>query len=588
MRQPVLDPASTRPSHPQQDGLQLKTLGRRELRQVLAGEIEALGGNIEQGEARSRIDAAIATGKQLYAFGRSDEALPLVRSALSQARRIGDPVRIQSALTACGILSADAFDIVRGLEFHLQALALASEARDKAEQGRIWNNIGLVFALAGNPGLAERAYARAIETVASVAEAGFARYLAFGNRANSLFHLGRHEEGLQSACKALLEMTPEIAARDPSRGVLLRRNLVNLTVATGRLHEAAEHVEELAALAARTPSPRAFIAATTSRAVYELATGKHDIALTRLDQALAAARETPQTLRDTLVCVIRAEEAAGSAERAHARLQELSEHIYRSAIDRALRHVELAGLEQGSDASEQSRRQTEVRLVARFERPDAPAGWDALQRLSVAAALRFDGTGWHGIRVAALVRALARKGGHPPLRALEFGMAAEVHDVGMLSVPEGIASRWTRLTGEAREAYFKHTTASADILRGDHPRFLVAREMALYHHAHWDGRGHPQRVAGKHIPVGARMCAVVDAYDEMVCGLGGQKPVRMRTALDRLSRAAGSRFDPDLVQDFATVVQEEAEGRGIETDTSSGMREFQALVTALQEDRGFL
>jgi len=555
---------------------------------VLAEEIEILRGNLEHDAARSRIDAAVATGKQLYALGRSDEALALAQSALSQARRLGDSSLIQSTLTACGILSADAFDIVRAVEFHLQALQLATEAKDKAEQGRIWNNIGLVFALAGSPALAERSYTRALEIVASIEEPVNARYIAGANRANSLFHLGRHEEGLRVATQALRDMTPEFAARDPGGAILLRRNLVNLTVASGRLDEAAAHVSELAALAAKTPSPRAFIAATTSRAVYELAVGRHDIALTRLDQALAAARETPQTLRDTLICMIRAEEAAGSAERAHARLQELSEHVYRSAIDRALRHVELAELELGSDPSEQSRRQAEARLAARFDRPEAPAGWDALQRLAVAASLRFDQSGWHGMRVGALVQALARKCGQPPLRALELGMAAEVHDIGMLSVPEGLASTWSRHKGAAKATFMTHTTAGGDILRGDHPRFLAAREMALYHHAHWDGGGTPERTAGRHIPVGARMCAIADAYDDLVCGLGGRKPVPMRRAIERLTRAAGSRFDPELVRRFASVVREEAKGRGIETTATSGLREFQAFVAALQEDRGFL
>jgi len=84
------------------------------------------------------------------------------------------------------------------------------------------------------------------------------------------------------------------------------------------------------------------------------------------------------------------------------------------------------------------------------------------------------------------------------------------------------------------------------------------------------------------------MCAVADAYDDLVCGLGGRKPVPMRRAIERLTRAAGSRFDPELVRRFASVVREEAKGRGIETTATSGLREFQAFVAALQEDRGFL
>jgi putative two-component system response regulator len=192
------------------------------------------------------------------------------------------------------------------------------------------------------------------------------------------------------------------------------------------------------------------------------------------------------------------------------------------------------------------------------------------------------------MRVGALVQALARKSGEPPLKALEYGMAAEVHDLGMLSVPEGIAARWTRHRADAKAAFLKHTNASADILRGDHPRFLLAREMAVYHHARWDGSGHPQRVEGRHIPVGARMCAIADAYDDLVSGLGGRKPVRVRHALEKLARGAGARFDPVLVRRFSSIVEDEARGRGFEAELGSGMHGFQNLVTALQEDRRVL
>ena len=156
--------------------------------------------------ALARMDAALATGRHLYALGRSDEALALARAVLSQARRVGEPAVIRPALTACGILSADAFDIVGGLEFHLQALKIAAEERDAVEQGRTWNNIGLAMALAGSPGMAARAYGRTLEAVEAIAEPVYPRYLACTNRANSLFHLGEYEEGLRFARRGLQEL----------------------------------------------------------------------------------------------------------------------------------------------------------------------------------------------------------------------------------------------------------------------------------------------------------------------------------------------------------------------------------------------
>lgn len=567
----------------------LAHLDRAEVRKVLAPQMEVLQQALPRTRALARIEAALATGRNLYALGRSDEALPLARSVLSQASRIGEPALIWRSLTACGILSADAFDIVGGLEFHLQALKVSTDERDCLEQGRTWNNIGMVMSLAGSPGMAVRAYARALDAVESITGPAYPRYIACGNCANSLFHLGRPDEGLKMGLRALAELTPEFAAQDRHCVILLRRNLVNLLIATGQVEKAAGHVDELTELARQSKTPRGDIASSTARAVYELATGRHDVAFTRFEQALAKARENPPTLRDTLVCVIRAEEAAGSPERALARLQELSEHVYRVAIERALRHVELAGLEEGLAASERTYQQTRARLAARVERPEAPSGWEALRRLSVSAALRFDPTGWHGVRVRALTQALALDCGEPPLRALEIGLAAELHDIGMLSVPEEILTKRTPLSPAEQGAYWRHTSAGADMLRDDqHPRVLLAHEVARYHHAHWDGSGHPSRIAGRHIPLAARMCAVVDAYDERVCGLGGRKAMRMGDALKSLSRAAGAELDPDLVSRFDSVVRKETSSYGIDPNASSGLDDFQELIVLLQEDRGFL
>ncbi len=535
------------------------------------------------------IEAALATCRNLYALGRSDEALPLARLVLAQARKAGGPEVMRRPLSACGILAVDAFDIVGGLEFHLQALKLATDARNAAEQGRIWSNIGMAMALAGSPGMAVRAYVRALEAVEPIAGPDYTRYLACSNCANSLFHLGQYDEGLQMALRALAQLTPEFAAQDRHCVILLRRNLVNLLVATGQVEKAAGHVEEVTELARQSNTPRAIIASLTARAAYELATGQHDVAFTRFEQALAKARETPPALRDTLVCVIRAEEAAGSPERALARLQELSEHVYRSAIEGALRHVELSGLEEGLPLFERMHQQTRARLASQVERPQAPSGWEALRRLAISAALRFDSTGWHGVRVQALTQALALASGEPPLRALEIGLAAELHDVGMLSVPEAILAKRGPLNAGEHAAYLRHTDAGADILRDDqHPRVLLAREIATYHHARWDGDGHPSKVSGRRIPLAARMCAVADAYDELVCGLGAHEPMGMGEALKSLSRAAGTGLDPELVRRFDSVVRTEASSYGIDPNAGCGLSDFQELIVLLQEDRGFL
>ena len=102
------------------------------------------------------------------------------------------------------------------------------------------------------------------------------------------------------------------------------------------------------------------------------------------------------------------------------------------------------------------------------------------------------------------------------------------------------------------------------------------------------GRGYPERVAGKFIPMPARMCAVADAYDAMVCGIGRRPPRTMGEALEELRRGSGSQFDPDVVSCFDVLVRSELEDRGVDLEAGPGMEDFQELVLSLKEDRGFV
>lgn len=541
-------------------------------------------------ETPETVLAALARCRELYASARSMEALPLARRALENAKALGDPVLVRRAATACGVVSADTADLVGAIEHHVLALRLALAASEWIEASRVWSNLGLAMGISGHYELAARCYRRSLELAQAHDGPVFSRYAAYTNLADSLFQVGAAEEGLAYAQKALDEVIPAFFDQDPHGAVLLERNFVRLLVATGRLDEAEPHVESCSALADRTQTPRARIAAATARASYELARGQTDVALTRLEQALTRAREVPAALRDTLACVIRAEEAAGNVERALLRMRELSEHIYRTAIERAREHVELGNLPARAPLGvEVEQEQSRARLVSITSPPSAPESWSALDRLAVGAAMRMEPTGRHGKRVGALVKALALASGCEPLQALEMGLAAELHDIGMMSIPEGLLGKRAPLNDAERAIVRRHVEAGSEILCDDgHPRVFLAREIVRYHHARWDGAGYPERVAGKRIPLGARACAVADAYDAMVCGIGWRAPRPMDEALEALRAEAGRQFDPDLVECFDRMIRNETEDLGMDLATDSGMEGFQSLVSALQEDRGFV
>ncbi len=570
--------------------IRLPQLDRLELGDILSPLVDRLHERLAPAEAHDVADGALAFCRQLYANARSGDAMALARAVLVQSTLANDAVLERRAATACGLLCADTADLVSAIEHHVHALRLAEVADDRIEMSRTWNNIGAAMGIAANYELAGRCYQRCLGILEGDEQPVFGRYAAYTNLAQSFFQMGQIQEGLEYAQRALFEQTPAIREADLHGALLLRRNLVRLLVAAGHVKDAEPHVAEAAVLADLIRTPRAHIAAATTRAVHELATGHTDLALTRLEQALARAREVPAALRDTLACVIRAEEAAGNPGRALIRLGELSEHIYRSAIDRAREHVELANLTaRGRTALDHDREQSQSRLAAQISAPTQPDSWNALDRLAVSAVMRMDKTGWHGKRVGALTKALAIASGCAPLQALEMGLAAELHDIGMTAVPEGILSKRGPLNRAERTVVKRHAEAGAEILRDDrHPRVFVAREIARYHHAHWDGSGHPERVAGKLIPVAARVCAVADAYDAMVCGLGSRPARTMDEALEELRRQAGKQFDPDLVGCFDEMIRAETEELGMDLASNGGMENFHELVAALQEDRGFV
>ena len=557
--------------------------------QVFEALLQRMHAPLASVDAEEAANAALRLCQRLYTNARSFDALPFGRANLILAAHSNDMKLLRRSHTACGLLLADTADIAGAIEHLTHAMRL-TPADDRVELSRVWNNIGLAFGLSGNAAFAVTCFRRVVALLQSESGFVYSRYTAYTNLAHCLDHVDEFREGLHFAEQALKEMTPAFMQQDPHAALLLHRNCVKLYLSLGRHQEAKAHVEEAVRMAARAATPRATIAASTAQAAYEMACGQYDLGLTRLDQALSMSRTVPATLRDTLASVIRAEEKAGFPAHALVRLHELSDHIYRTSIGQMRHHVELAELTPTlTTRPDQTFEQTKVRLTSRLSPPSEPLGWATLQRLAVGAAFRIDSTGWHGFRVGVLTQALAQEYGLSPLQALEFGLAARLHDIGMASVPERVLMQQGSLNEVEHALVRKHTVAGAEILAGhQHPRMVVARDMVKYHHACWDGQGHPPNIAGKAIPLGARMCAVADVYDTLVTDRPYRKACSMEKAFEELKRVAGTQLDPELVRCFEVVIRRESANEGLDPSVDGRLENFQRLITALNEDRGFL
>ncbi len=165
-----------------------------------------------------------------------------------------------------------------------------------------------------------------------------------------------------------------------------------------------------------------------------------------------------------------------------------------------------------------------------------------------------------------LARTIAREMRLPEAEVGVIGFAATVHDVGMSLVGEDVLERGGALTRDERERMERHPELGAELLRPIETVGAV-REVVLSHHEWWDGSGYPRRLRGADIPVGARVLAVVDAYESMTLGRAHREALSSEAALAEIQRLKGSQFDPEVVEAFERALpelerQSTAEGPG--------------------------
>ncbi len=160
----------------------------------------------------------------------------------------------------------------------------------------------------------------------------------------------------------------------------------------------------------------------------------------------------------------------------------------------------------------------------------------------------------HSEEVAVVAHALALRLGVPPARADIIHVAAHLHDVGKIGVPDAVLRKPGTLTVAEWQMIRRHPIMGAEIVRPVRAlRECGVLEMILHHHERIDGRGYPQGLSGKSIPLGARIIAVADSLSAML----QQRPYRpektFALASAEIIRNAGTQFDPNVVQAFCDI-----------------------------------
>ena len=176
---------------------------------------------------------------------------------------------------------------------------------------------------------------------------------------------------------------------------------------------------------------------------------------------------------------------------------------------------------------------------------------ETLGRLALAAEYRDDDTGKHTNRVGEAAAALAARMGLPAAQVEMLRVAAPLHDVGKIGVPDGILLKPGKVTPEELEIIRTHPTIGAKILTSSGSDLLrLCERISLYHHERWDGAGYPHGLRGDEIPIEARIVAVADVFDALTHVRPYKPAWSVADALAELRRHSGTQFDPEVVAAF--------------------------------------
>lgn len=169
--------------------------------------------------------------------------------------------------------------------------------------------------------------------------------------------------------------------------------------------------------------------------------------------------------------------------------------------------------------------------------------------------LRDEETGAHVRRIGLYAAVMAKALGWNAEDIDTIRVAAPMHDIGKIGIPDRILRKSGVLNDEEFNVMKKHTEIGATMLRGTKiPILNMAADIALNHHERWDGTGYPRGLLGEGIPVSARITTIVDIYDALVHERVYKKAMPEAEALSLMQEMAGRHLDPDLLGMFLSLL----------------------------------
>lgn len=199
-----------------------------------------------------------------------------------------------------------------------------------------------------------------------------------------------------------------------------------------------------------------------------------------------------------------------------------------------------------ADQAEWLRREVDKAVFQLREREQ-----EIIHRLTLAAGYKDPDTARHTLRVAAYSEAIGRELGLADALCNDIRLAAPMHDIGKVAVPDTVLLKQGRLTEAEYRQMQTHAQVGSDILARSHSSLLqLAAEIAGSHHERWDGQGYPNRLAGTTIPLPGRIVSIADNFDALTTERPYKAAWSYERTVEHILGRAGTQFDPDCVAAF--------------------------------------
>ena len=192
--------------------------------------------------------------------------------------------------------------------------------------------------------------------------------------------------------------------------------------------------------------------------------------------------------------------------------------------------------------------------------------------LARAAEFRDNETGEHVLRVGAFCKIIAEQMGMSPEWCKQIGLAAQLHDVGKIAIPDSVLLNPNKLTAEEFEIMKQHCDLGCRIMKPmadeelamvrntssvlqlvnelESPLLNMASVICRTHHEKWNGQGYPNGLVGDQIPLEGRITCVADVYDALCSDRPYKAAFPIEKSLEIMLNDRGIRFDPQVLDAF--------------------------------------